>query len=191
MKLPSQLADRLNLLEQLCDATPQGKWLVDEAGTTTAVNPAMCRMLGRDARAVIGRNIFEMQQAEDTLLLHQSFGQPDGTQRDTDAVLERPDGSRCQWVRRVSVLRDNAGNSAGWLMTWTDVTAQRHAENALQMFGLAPDMTSVVDELASPVSADGQQTFYAFGVDIGDHLRAKRDVDRLLGRSGLQTSPQV
>jgi hypothetical protein len=41
------------------------------------------------------------------------------------------------------------------------------------------------------VSADGQQTFYAFGVDIGDHLRAKRDVDRLLGRSGLQTSPQV
>jgi hypothetical protein len=41
------------------------------------------------------------------------------------------------------------------------------------------------------VSADGQQTFYAFGVDISDHLRAKRDVELLLGRSGLQTSPQV
>ncbi len=150
MKLPSQLADRLNLLEQLCDATPQGMWLVDEAGTTTAVNPAMCRMLGRDAQAMIGRNVFEMLQAEDALLLRQSLGQPAGTQRDTDAVLERPDGSRCHCVRRVSALRDNAGDSAGWLMTWTDVTAQRHAENALQMYGLAadaaPDMISVVDE---------------------------------------------
>lgn len=190
MKLPSQLADRLNLLEQLCDATPQGVWLVDEAGITTAVNPAMGRMLGRDTQAVIGCNVFEMLQAEEALLLRQSLGQPAGTQRDTDAVLERPDGSRCHCVRRVSVLRDNAGDSAGWLMIWTEVTAQRHAENALQMSGLAPDMISVVDDLASPVSADGKQTF-AFGVDIGDHLRATRDVDLLLGRMGLQTSPQV
>ena len=195
MNLPSHLADRLNLLEQLCEATPQGLWLVDEAGTTTTVNPAMCRMLGRDAQAMMGRNVFEMLQAEDALLLRQSFGQPAGTQRDTDAVLERPDGSRCHCVRRVSALRDNAGDSAGWLMTWTEVTAQRHAENTLQMYVLAadaaPDMISLVDELASPVSADGQQTFYAFGVDISDHLRAKRDVELLLGRSGLQTSPQV
>jgi PAS domain-containing protein len=171
MNLPSHLADRLNLLEQLCEATPQGLWLVDEAGTTTTVNPAMCRMLGRDAQAMMGRNVFEMLQAEDALLLRQSFEQPAGTQR------------------------DNAGDSAGWLMTWTDVTAQRQTENALQMFGLAadtaPDMISLVDEMASPVSADGQQTFYAFGVDISDHLRAKRDVELLLGRSGLQTSPQV
>jgi PAS domain S-box-containing protein len=128
MNLPSHLADRLNLLEQLCEATPQGLWLVDEAGTTTTVNPAMCRMLGRDAQAMMGRNVFEMLQAEDALLLRQSFGQPAGTQRDTDAVLERPDGSRCHCVRRVTSATTCAP-SATWNCCWAAQACRRHRKS--------------------------------------------------------------
>lgn len=150
MNLPSELIDRLNLLEQLYEATSQGLWLIDEAGSTTAVNPAMCRMLGRDAPSMMGRPVFDLLQSDDALLLRQSLGQPASAQRDTEATLERPDGSRCMCVRRLSPLRDTAGDSKGWIMTWTDVTALRHAETTLQMFGLAadaaPDMISVVDE---------------------------------------------
>ena len=86
MNLPSHLADRLNLPEQLCEATPQGLWRVDEVGTTTAVNPAMYRMLGRDAQAMIGHDVFEMLQAEDALLLRQSLGQPGECRRPADLL---------------------------------------------------------------------------------------------------------
>lgn len=150
MTLPSSLPDRINLLEQLFEASPQGVWVVDVAATTTTVNPAMSRMLGRDVRSLVGRSIFDLLQTEDAMRLRQSLSQPTGEQREAVTMLVRPDGSRCLCTRQVNLLRDNTGDSAGWLITWTDITAQRQAENAVQMFGLAadatPDLISVVDE---------------------------------------------
>ena len=150
MNLPIALTERLNLLEHLFETSTQGVWILDVAGTTTALNPAMCRMLGRDVRSLVGRSVFDLLQDEDAVLLRQSLSQPETTQREADTVLVRPDGSRCHCTRYVSPLRDNTGDSAGWLITWTDVTARRQAENTVQMFSLAadaaPDLISVVDD---------------------------------------------
>ncbi|MFM8769632.1 MAG: PAS domain-containing protein [Rubrivivax sp.] len=55
MPLPTEVTERLNLLERLYEAAPQGVWILDAAGTTTAVSPAMRRMLGRDERSLAGR----------------------------------------------------------------------------------------------------------------------------------------
>jgi PAS domain S-box-containing protein len=143
------LPTNLNLLEHLFETSPQGVWAVDLAGATIAVNPAMCRMLGRDVRSLLGRSIFDLLQEEDSALLRQTLNQPHSQQHSADTQLVRPDGSRCLCIRTVNLLRDDVGDSVGWLVTWTDVTAQRQAGNALQMFGLAadasPDLISVVD----------------------------------------------
>ena len=150
MNLPSSLQERLNLLEHLFETSTQGVWIVDAEGLTTAVNPAMCRMLGRDVRSLVGRSIFDLLLPDDARLLRQTLGQPDHEQSEADTLLVRPDGSRCLCVRKVSLLRDNAGDGAGWLITWTDVSQQRQAENTVQMLVLAadatPDLISVVDE---------------------------------------------
>lgn len=150
MPLPTEVTERLNLLERLYEAAPQGVWILDAAGTTTAVNPAMCRMLGRDERSLVGRSIFDLLQTEDAVILRQHLGQPDVLQRETDTLLMRPDGSQCVGQRLANPLQDKLGDNTGWLLTWTDVTAQRQVEGALHMFGLAadasPDLISVVDE---------------------------------------------
>lgn len=150
MNLPSSLPERLHLLEHLFEASPQGIWIVDAEGLTTAANPAMCSLLGRDVSHLLGRSIFDLLQADDAMLLRQSLTQPNDGQRSTDTLLLRPDGSQALCSRQVSLLRDNAGEPVGWMTLWTDVTAQRQAENALQMFCLAadatPDLISVVDE---------------------------------------------
>ena len=150
MNLPSSLPERLNLLEHLLEASTQGVWIVDVSGTTTAVNPAMCRMLGRDVRSLVGRSIFDLLLPDDATLLRQTLAQPAHDQWEADTLLVRPDGSRCLCSRKVSLLRDNVGDGAGWMIIWTDVSQQRQAENTVQMFGLAadatPDLISVVDE---------------------------------------------
>lgn len=150
MNLPPSLSERLHLLEHLFEYSTQGVWIVDGSGITTAVNPAMARMLGRDIRSLVGRSIFDLLLPDDARLLRQALGQPAHEQREADTLLVRPDGSRCLCSRTVSLLRDNAGDSAGWMITWTDVSPQRQAENTVQMFSLAadatPDLISVVDE---------------------------------------------
>jgi PAS domain S-box-containing protein len=67
------LPTNLNLLEHLFETSPQGVWAVDLAGATIAVNPAMCRMLGRDVRSLLGRSIFDLLQEEDSALLRQTL----------------------------------------------------------------------------------------------------------------------
>jgi hypothetical protein len=37
--------------------------------------------------------------------------------------------------------------------------------------------------VASTVGDKGEQTFYAFGIDVSDHQRAQRDVAMLLSRA--------
>ena len=150
MSLSPSWAEELGLLEQLFDASPQGIWIVDTQGNTTAVNPALCRMLGRPARNLVGRSVFDLMNAEDALLLRQRMNLPDAESREDDVMLVGPDGSRCACTRTVSPLRNRAGDSAGWLILCRDVSAQRQTEATLQIFSLAadatPDLISVVDE---------------------------------------------
>lgn len=166
MNLPDDPAERLNLLERLFETSAQGIWVLDEAGTTKAVNPAMCRMLGREARSLPGRSVYDLLHPEDAARMRRSLrdagaagqvaGQEAGREagheaaHEADTELARPDGTRCWCTWQATPLRDAAGAGAGWLVTWSDVTAQRQAENAVQMFGLAadasPDLISVVDE---------------------------------------------
>ncbi|MFM8767964.1 MAG: PAS domain-containing protein, partial [Rubrivivax sp.] len=119
-------------------------------GTTTAVSPAMRRMLGRDERSLAGRSIFDLLQTEDAVILRQHLGQPDVLQRETDTLLMRPDGSQCVGQRLANPLQDKLGDTPGGLRTSTDVKAQRQVDGALHIYGLAadasPDLISVVDE---------------------------------------------
>jgi len=44
--------------EQLLDNTEQGIWHLDNDGLTVYVNPAMCRLLGRQRQDVLGQSVF-------------------------------------------------------------------------------------------------------------------------------------
>lgn len=150
MNLPAALTERLNLLERLFETSAQGVWVLDEAGSTTAVNPAMCRMLGRDERSLLGRSVYDLLHPDDAARMRRSLSVDGPAGHEADTELARPDGTRCWCSWQATPLRDAAGVSTGWLVAWTDITAQRQAENAVQMFGLAadasPDLISVVDE---------------------------------------------
>ena len=46
-----------------------------------------------------------------------------------------------------------------------------------------PPLNLQVTQVAGPVGPFGAQTFYAYGIDIGDHQRARRDIELLLSRT--------
>lgn len=150
MNLPPALTQSPELLRHLFEASPHGVWILDRAGSTVALNPAMCRLLGRESGSLAGRSIYDLLQPEDARLLRQSLSGVDPGPEEAETPLTALDGNVHLCSRRLSPLRNAAGECDGWWMTWTDISAQRQAEQAMHRVGLAADaatdLISLVDE---------------------------------------------
>ncbi|MBL8325581.1 MAG: PAS domain-containing protein [Rubrivivax sp.] len=127
------LGQQHDLMQQLLRGTPQGYWFIDAEGRTTDLNPAMCRMLGREREQLLGRpalDLFEgdAREALERELERRRRGEPSTYEID----IERPDGTRVHAMASATPLKDREGRPAGSVGLWTNLTAQKRTEEELQ-----------------------------------------------------------
>ncbi len=145
------LAERENLLSVLMQTTLQGYWFIDTQGLTSDLNPAMCSLLGRPREQVLRRSVFEFfEGAELAELQAQIAARRQGQTGSYDISITRPDGTRVHCHNNATPIVDTLGRRLGSVGLWTDITAHREAEAALQVYQVVAnsitDMVAVIGE---------------------------------------------
>jgi PAS domain S-box-containing protein len=145
------LAERENLLSVLMQTTRQGYWFIDTEGLTSDLNPAMCALLGRPREQVLGHNVFEFFEGADLAQLQaQIVARRQGQTGSYDISITRPDGTRVHCHNNATPIVDTLGRRLGSVGLWTDITAHREAEAALQVYQVVAnsitDMVAVIGE---------------------------------------------
>jgi PAS domain S-box-containing protein len=114
--------------EQLLENTEQGIWHLDNVGLTVYVNPAMCRLLGRDRGDILGRKVFDFFAGPDLAILNDQLEKRKlGHKRGYEIGITRPDGSRVECFNNATPIFDEAGGKLGSVGMWTDLTPLKQA----------------------------------------------------------------
>ena len=183
--------DRVNAVlwqrEQLLDNTEQGIWHLDNAGLTVYVNPAMCRLLGRQRHDILGQSVFSFFSGPDLAILNaQLERRKQGHKQGYEIGLLRPDGSRVECFNNATPVYDAAGIKLGSVGMWTDLTPIKQAQRELDV-ALADSTARRADYEALLASFPGiiavmdQDARYLFvNQELADLLG--RPVDQIVGR---------
>ena len=139
------------------DGAPIGMALFNTDGEYVRVNAALCELLGRSEKQLIGRR--------DQELTH-----PDDRRADVEVAWDilagkvsthqcekrfvRPDGSVVWALANLTFLRDETGRPLSWVGQFQDITARRSTEEALrdaeERFRLAFDHAPIGIALVAP-----------------------------------------
>ena len=183
--------DRVNAVlwqrEQLLDNTEQGIWHLDNAGLTLYVNPAMCRLLGRQRHDILGQSVFNFFSGLDLEILNAQLERRKlGHKQGYEIGLLRPDGSRVECFNNATPVYDAAGVKLGSVGMWTDLTPLKQAQRELDV-ALADSTARRADYEALLASFPGiiavldQDARYLFvNQELADLLG--RPVDQIVGR---------
>ena len=145
-----------------------GMAVLDLEGRFQAVNPALCRMVGRSEVELLGLRPVDITHPEDRLLSASTMDALLAGAADTHQVRKRyvrPDGSVVVGARTTTALRDVSGRLLGLFSQVVDVTDTTEAQDALRrsekrfraLVAHASEMTVLVDRdgaivYASPAS---------------------------------------
>lgn len=127
------LRDSENQCRTIVETAHEGIWTVDRASRTTYINRRAAEMLGYEPEEMLGRTVFEFMDAE----LHAEAQEirdrrHAGAKEHFDFRLRHRNGNDI-WVSvAASPIVDATGKVAGALHMLSDVTARRHAEEALR-----------------------------------------------------------
>lgn len=132
-------ADRQQrMLALVLERTEQGFWYIDNDLRTTDANPAMCRMLGLTRAQLLGRSIHDFVDAENRAIfdLHvarRAAGHAGGY----EVALTRADGHQVHCFNNATPVFDAAGRKTGALGLFSDISAQKLAEQQVREAGEA------------------------------------------------------
>ena len=134
-----ELRESRSRLERIVETNANGIILLDLAGRITFGNAAAGRILGRRRAALVGQDWSSLPWRSDW---------PGGPAGPADALdlpqssamsayglehrLERPDGSCAVLSINAGLLHDESDNVAGVVVSFTDITLRRQAEEALR-----------------------------------------------------------
>ena len=179
--------DRVNAVlwqrEQLLDNTEQGIWHLDNAGLTLYVNPAMCRLLGRQRHDIIGQSVFNFFSGPDLEILN---AQLERHKLGYEIGLLQPDGSRVECFNNATPVYDAAGIKLGSVGMWTDLTpikqAQRELDRALaDSVARRAEYEALLASFPGIIAVLDQDARYLFvNQELADLLG--RPVDQIVGR---------
>ena len=125
-----------NLLAMLLDNAEEGVWTIDNELRTTDANPAMCRMLGIEREALLGRSIYEFVDAENEAIFRDQVRRRDlGLPGSYEIALRHRDGHLVHCQNNPMPLFDARGHKVGAIGLFTDITPLKQASAELQRTG--------------------------------------------------------
>ena len=146
-----------NLLAMLLDNAEEGVWTIDNELRTTDANPAMCRMLGIEREALLGRSIYEFVDAENEAIFRDQVRRRDlGLPGSYEIALRHRDGHLVHCQNNPMPLFDARGHKVGAIGLFSDITPLKQASAELRRTGeqLAAKtrvLSSTFDNLAQGV----------------------------------------
>ena len=165
-----------------------GMAIVSLDGVWVEVNPALCRMLGVDAQALIGHNVRELTDPADAARTDEFFAELITGVRQTLDVEKRyrhADGHALWAHLTVAVVRDAQGAPLYFISQARDITVERAANEELER--------RVQARTAELQALNKQLELFAFGVshDLRAPLRAIDSFAAVLEqRDSVQQDPE-
>jgi PAS domain S-box-containing protein len=118
----------------ILENTDEGIYEVDLAGNFTFVNEAAGRIFGYPKEELLGMNNRQYADQENAKKLFESFNhvyRTGETSRECDYEITRNDGTKRQIETSASLIRDSSGKPVGFRGMARDITARKHAKEAL------------------------------------------------------------
>ncbi|MCP4295233.1 MAG: PAS domain S-box protein, partial [Proteobacteria bacterium] len=132
-KIEIELESSKNLMDNLLETTQQGFWQVDNQGLSMAVNPSMCKILGRTEEEIIGISIFEFVDERNLKIFHDQIKKRNEGQKDSYEIeLQRKDGSNTPCINSAVPVYDSSDRKIGSVGLWTDISQIKKAKDAAE-----------------------------------------------------------
>lgn len=140
-------------------------------GTTFRVNPALCRMLGRSADELVGKDLADFAGDPD----HTGDRGPlavergESTHHEDELQFRRPDGTTMWCARTVVALPDESGAATHLLIQLQDITARKEAVARLEKAARTDALTglpnrAVLEDCLTRALAAARRTTTRVGV---------------------------
>jgi PAS domain S-box-containing protein len=136
---------------RLTETSPEGVFVTDLEGRVVEANPALCRILGREAREVEGRHFldFVAPRSRDAMIrAERARMQDDRETSEIELWLTRPSGEERRIHARSTHIRED-GEVAGSHGVVRDVTEHRQREEAerrmVDVLKATPDVVAIRD----------------------------------------------
>jgi PAS domain S-box-containing protein len=127
------LSTNRRMLQVLLEGTEEGFWFIDNELRTTDANRAMCRMLGVERDALLGRSIFEfVDEANKAVFLRQVELRAQGQASSYEITLRRVDGTPVHCHNSATPIVDETGDKVGAVGLFSDISANKRAAAELQ-----------------------------------------------------------
>ncbi|WP_408035104.1 PAS domain S-box protein [Tolypothrix bouteillei] len=127
------LRDSEQKYRNIVQTANEGIWLIDAETQTLYVNERMAQMLGYTTEEILERTVLEYCFPQDILSACKHIGSNfQGKNEQFDFRFRRKDGKELLVLACTSPVRDGQGNIIGALGMFTNVTARKQAEKALQ-----------------------------------------------------------
>jgi PAS domain S-box-containing protein len=116
------------------DSIPQGVWVIDTQGITCFANGRMADMLRCEPEELMHRSAFDFVFPEDVSVGNSEFHQRKQSQapRQLEFRYRRADGTTLWTQVQSTPIHDDSGNLSHIVGMFTDITEQKHAEDALK-----------------------------------------------------------
>ncbi len=138
-------------LRMAMDCSPVGMALVDLDRTFTAVNPALCRLLGCDAAWLLGRRVPDvLHPLDDELDLQmraEAIAETTSPQK-AEKRLIRPDGGEVWVEHSIGVLRDDDGAALSFVSQFIDVAEAHRSREQLSFEATHDSLTHLLNRRA-------------------------------------------
>src|SRR5487761_1708467 len=122
---------------ELLEALPAAVYITDACGRITFYNRACVEFAGREPKLGDDCVAWRLYWPDGRPMPHDQCPmaialRDDRAVRGTEAVAERPDGSRVAFARYPTPLHDQEGRLVGAITMLVDLTDRKHAEHAIQ-----------------------------------------------------------
>jgi two-component system, cell cycle sensor histidine kinase and response regulator CckA len=170
--------------ERVIDSLNEGIWVIGVDERTTFVNNAMCRMLGRPAGDILGRNLFDFVDDSGTHEARQNLSRRRGGISERHPFrLQRPDGVSVWTDMSTAPLYGANGEYAGSIALVSDVTRLREQQS--RVWELSALLEAAINQTpAGVLVADGpdarvrlanQEALAILGANIEDLVGQNAD----------------
>jgi len=130
------LLQQQRMLDQVQQTTAQGFWFIDVEQRTTDANPAMCRMLGIERNALVGRTIWEFVDGANSEVFRRNVAlREQGISNGYEITLRRADGLAVHCINNASPMLDAQGLYVGSLGLFSDIGTLKHAQAEVHLTG--------------------------------------------------------